>query len=389
MEDYKDIQNLLKPRRDIKASAELRNRVLNSVDKKKHSAAMRRNWILGGISAGIAAAVLILVLIPTGASAMSPGEVLKAALNALTGVDFFEMEVEVRTLKNDSFSYINPECDFIKHNISVANTDSVMNWQGDKGSRKAIHNNRGTYVWIDALKTGWFSENPEWNVLGYLSVFLRPTKTIETELYQCTNDPTAEYDIYKDEDRIYLTIHSLPKGDFANPYMLNTSIDESECYRRYVIDAHTNKMISASISIEIDGREVEMIRLNNIIYGSKNEDVDKLPSDIEFINIDTASGSEGLAGVNAKEAASLILNSFKSWNGNILGKVFDQSLLNVYRRAYKGAELIDIGKPFKSGKEKNVTFVPYTLKFSNGQIKRYNLALYMTPSNGWVVVGGL
>ena len=48
---------------------------------------------------------------------MSPGEVLKAALNALTGVDFFEMEVEVRTLKNDSFSYINPECDFIKHNI--------------------------------------------------------------------------------------------------------------------------------------------------------------------------------------------------------------------------------------------------------------------------------
>ncbi len=57
MEDYKDIQDLLKPRRDIKASAQLRNRVKTSVDRKRRATTLRRNWILGGISAGIASRI--------------------------------------------------------------------------------------------------------------------------------------------------------------------------------------------------------------------------------------------------------------------------------------------------------------------------------------------
>lgn len=388
MEDYKDIQNLLKPRRDIKASAELRNRVRNSIDKKRRNS-IRRNWIWGGISSGIAAAVLLLILVPSGASAMSPKAILKATLNTLIGVDFFEMEIEVRTRPNDNFNYINPECDFVKHYICVDNSDSVMNWKVDKGSRKALHNNQGTYLWIDAIKSGWFSQNPKWEVLGYLSVFLYPTKIMETELYQCLNNPTAEYDISKDGDNIHLTIHSMPEGDFTNPYMLNTSIAESECFRRYVIDAKSNKLISASVSIVIDAKEVEMIRLTDIKYGSKSPDISILPTDIDFTNLDKPKVAAGLPDVNAKEAAALILNSFNSWNEEILGKVFDTSMLNTYKQGYKGAQLIDIGKPFKSGKKRNITFVPYTLKLSNGEIKQFNLALYQKPDNSWIVSGGL
>lgn len=388
MEDYKDIQNLLKPRRDIKASAELRNRVGDSIGKKRR-ASIRRKWMWGGISAGIAAAVLLIVMLPAGASAMSPKELLKATLNTLIGVDFFEMEVEIRTLPNDNFSYINPDCDFIKHNISVVHSDSVLNWKVDKGSRKAMHTGQSTYMWIDAIKSGWCSQNPKWDVLGYLAVFLQPTKTIETELYQCINDPTAEYDITNDNGKINLTIHSLPKGDFTNPYMLNTSIAESECYRRYTIDANTHKLLSAAVSIIANGREVEMIRLKNINYGAKNDSIGIIPTDIEFINIDVPLGMEGLPGVNAGEAASLILSSFKNWNGDILGKVFDGSMLDVYRQVYEGSELIEIGKPFKSGKEKGITFVPYTLKLTNGEIKQLNLALYKTPSGSWIITGGL
>ncbi len=389
MEDYKDIQDLLKPRRDIKASAQLRNRVKTSVDRKRRATTLRRNWILGGISAGIAAAVLLLVLIPSGASAISPKEILNATFNTLTGVDFFDMEVEVRTLPNDNFSYINPGCDFVNHKISVARIDSAICWRVDKSSRQAMHNGHATYMWIDAIKSGWFSRNPDWNVLGYLSVFLNPTATIETELYQCINDPTADYDIKKDNDNIYLTIHSLPKGDFSNPYMLNTSIAESECYRRYMIDAKTNKLISATVSVVVDGCEVEMIRLRNITYGSTDTDITRLPSDIEFINVDIPAESRGLSGINATEAASLILNAFSNWNTDILGKAIDPSLLQPYKAVYAGAELIDIGKAFRSGNDENETFIPYILKLSNGQIKRYNLALYRTPGNGWIVIGGL
>lgn len=388
MDEYKDIQDLLKPRRDIKASAELKKRVRNTVERKRRDS-VRLKWIWGGISAGIAVAMLILVLIPGGASAMSSKDLLKATLNTLIGVDSFEMEVEIRTLPNDNFAYINPRCDFVTHNISVANMDSVLNWRVDKGSRKAVHGPRGTFLWIEALKSGWRSQNPKWDVLGYLSVFIHPTKTIEIELYQCLNDPTAEYDIKRDDDKIYLTIHSLPKGDFANPYVLNTSIAESECYRRYVIDADTDKLISASVSIMVDGREVEVIRLKEIKYGSMDNEIGLMPSDIEFIDIDSQVPANGLSGVNAGEAASLILNSFRNWNEDILGKVVDAQLLPVYKEAYEGAVVVDIGKAFKSGNDNNITYIPYAIKLRNGQIRQFNLSLMLTTDRSWIVAGGL
>jgi len=388
MEEYKDIKELLKPRRDIKASAELRNRVKHSMNKKRRNMT-RRIWLLGGISIGAVAAILLLVLIPNGAQAMSPKEILRTTLNTLIGVDSFEMEVEVRTSANDNFSYIDPNADFVEHKICVENIDSVTNWRVDKGGRKAIHNNQGTYVWIEAINYGWYFPNPELNVLGYLYVFLSPTKTLESELHQSINDHNAQYTINKDEQNIYLTVHSLPQGDFTNPYMLNTSIAESECYRKYIIDANTRKLKSASVSIVTDGKEVEMIRLKNIRYGSHSNDITRLPSDIEFINLDTYVEPQGLPDVNAKEAASIVLNSFKNWNTDILGKVFDKAVLSSYKPEYYGAKVIGIGTPFKSGKDRSITYVPYTLKKSNGAIREFNLALCKNGNNSWIVTGGL
>ena len=86
MDNYKEIEELLKPRRDIKASDELRLKVIRAVDRNKRRKEVRK-WIFGGISLSAVAAVLILLLIPFGLSAK---EILAEAINAL-GAEDIEM----------------------------------------------------------------------------------------------------------------------------------------------------------------------------------------------------------------------------------------------------------------------------------------------------------
>jgi hypothetical protein len=387
MDEYNDIRALLKPRRDVKASAQLRSRVKSDMIARRTRRS--RGWLWGGISAAVAAAVLILIFVPTGATARSSHDLLQASLSTIAGVDAFEMELEVRTSPNDNFSYIDPEADFVKHHISVERTDSVTVWRLDKGSRKAMHNRQGTYLWIESLHCGWYSQNPQWKVAGSLSVFLSPSQIMEAELALTLNDKQAKYNIDKNGNEIILTIHSMPNGDFTNPYMLNHSIAESESYRRYVIDAESKQLKSAVVSFVVDGQQVEMIRLTSIMYGARNRDIAALPRDIDFINLDQQVRTEGISGVNAKEAASIIFNAFKNWNMEILGKVLDDAMLPVTERTYRGAELINLGEPFKSGNDPNMTFVPYTVRFSSGEIKEHNLSLTLTANDSWIITGGL
>jgi hypothetical protein len=36
-----------------------------------------------------------------------------------------------------------------------------------------------------------------------------------------------------------------------------------------------------------------------------------------------------------------------------------------------------------------MTFVPYTVRFSSGEIKEHNLSLTLTANDSWIITGGL
>lgn len=68
MDDYKDIKELLRPRRDIKASDELRRKVGKALERDRRNR-IARKWLYGGISLTAVAALLLLVIVPSGLSA--------------------------------------------------------------------------------------------------------------------------------------------------------------------------------------------------------------------------------------------------------------------------------------------------------------------------------
>ena len=384
MEDYNEIIKYLEPRRDIKASDELRKKVRKSI-KRDHRSRIARKWLLGGISFSAVAAMFLLVLIPSGVSAK---EILREAIDALRNSENIEMTVEVRTRPIENFRYINVNDDFVTHHIDIESTDSLFRWKVDKGERIAESNGTDTYTWLPSLNLGWHIVGDDKdNILGYLANFLTPRKILEKEFENCLSNKNAEYKVVKNGTDIILTVHSSPQGNFDNPYMLNSSIAESETIRRYVIDSESKRLRSASVNVIANNREIEVLKVTSIDYDSQRKEIYKVDPNIRFFKIEMQ--PIGLIGLSAEEAASTILNAFADWNDSILTKVFIPEVYETaYRERFQGSTLISVGRSFKSGNN-NSTFVPYSLKLKDGTTQRHNIALQKTEYGGWIVVGGL
>ncbi|MDE6768832.1 MAG: hypothetical protein K2J78_03795, partial [Muribaculaceae bacterium] len=338
-----------------------------------------------GISLSAVAAVLLIVLLPSG---MSAKEVLAEAIKAFSKAENIEMTVDIRTRPVENFRFIDINENFIGHHIDIMATDSLLRWRIDKGDRIAIGNGRDIYTWLPKLNIGWhLSHSDNENVLGYMANLLSPQKILETELTNCLDNEGAEFTVKKDGKHIILTVHADPEGNFENPYSLNTSIFESENIRKYIIDADSKRLMSATVSIKVGKREIEVLKISDITYDMKPRNICRLPEDIQFIEMEKQ--LEGLKNLTAEEAATTILNAFADWNESILSKVVHPNISEAaYRKRFSGSKLISIGQSFTSGANNSI-FVPYTLELKDGTVQRHNIALQKNDSGGWTVVGGL
>lgn len=385
MNEYKDIRDFLKPRKEIKASAKLKESVNQAIEEScraRNGKGMR----LACVAFIAAAVVAIVLLLPT---RMTAHEVLAEAINSIKGMTHIEMVVQVRTRPLENFSFIDINGDFVEHRIEIANSDSACAWRIDKGGRTAMGKDGNTYMWIKSLNVGWhYNNTPRADILGYLSVLTSPEKILEQELEQSMSEAGAEYKVTNNGDEILLDVHSQPKGNFENPYLLNTSIEESENIRRYRLDTKTRRLRSVSVRIITGGKEVEVLRISNINYDSRFQNITQLPTDVHFVEY-REDMVPGLAGLSAAEVASAVLNAFKTWDMEILYRMIEPSFAEAaYKPELKGATLLDVGQPFTSGNGDNI-FVPYRLQLANGNIKQHNLALKKLSNGGWIVTGGL
>ncbi|MCM1067418.1 MAG: hypothetical protein NC418_07595 [Muribaculaceae bacterium] len=385
MDDYKDIKEVLKPRRDFRASDELRQRIASTLDS--HTSKRRPRWWIWSTAGACAAALVLALIVPH--AGVSAKEILEETMYSLLNSHGIEMTVNVRTRPMENFKYINVSDDFVEHNISIVKSESSTQWRVDKGGRTAAGNDTVVYSWIDGLNIGWkFDNAAAEEVLGELAVLLAPERIFEVELQNCINSGEAQYTVERSGDDILLTVRSEPHGDFFNPYMLNASIAESENVRRYEIDAHTGHLKSATVAIIDGGVETEVVKISKVIYDIPKTNPVKLPSRIRCLEM-PRSIPRGLAGLSAAEAASAFLNALETWNEAILDAAIDENIKDgMYEQELKGAVLVSVGKSFTSGNEE-ITYVPYVLRLPGGVEKRHKLALRRNDQRGWIIVGGL
>ncbi|MDE6574927.1 MAG: hypothetical protein K2L84_06325, partial [Muribaculaceae bacterium] len=308
--------------------------------------------------------------------------------DALAGAENLRMLVDVRTRPVENFRYINLNDEFVTHHIDIAHTDSLLKWRIDKGERIALSTGKDIYTWIPSVKLGFhLSDTQNKDILGYMANLLSPRKIIEAELQNCINDKNTDYKVNKSDSDIILTVHAAAQGNFDNPYLLNSSITESDNVRRYIIDAVSKKLKSATVSVISGGKEIEVLKVVSINYGVYNEKSFMPDNEIKYIETEKSPG--GLKDLSAEETASAVLNAFADWDETILDQVMIPEISEaVYREQYSGSKLISIGQSFTSGSG-NTVFVPYTLRLRSGSVHRHNVALQKTDTGGWIVVGGL
>lgn len=385
MDDYKDITDMLRPRREFAASDALRSRIDRTLDAKVHSRTPLR-WLLALGASCAAAALLLLIFIP---ARMSASEILADALRHLVMADKIEMLIDVRTRPVENFKYIDLNDDFVRHDLQILKSDTILSWRIDKGGRTVMSRSGAIYSWINDLKIGWKStdSDPE-KFLGELALLLTPEKIIEAELANCKRHSSVRYSVSRTDDDIILIVHARPKGDFSNPYMLNASIAESENIRTYVIDAESKRLKSASVAMVDGKRSIEVLKIADIDYDAQAAVIDALPAGIRFVDLSQTS-LQGLQGLSATEAASAFLCALEQWDTSILERAIESDVLSaIYEHEFKGAVLLSIGSPFVSGND-GTTFVPYALRLHDGSVKRHNLAMLKNQQGGWTVVGGL
>lgn len=385
MDDYKDIKDLLKPRRDIKASAAFREKIEEDMRTRSHANSGAK-WLWSSLTVGAAAAVLALLLIPTGLSAK---DILIDAISAIRESNSIEITADIRTESREIFDYISPKSEFVGHEIIVHRCDSATYWYVNKGERAAEKNADGLYVWIEPYNIGWHYPEQNIDVLGYLNILLNPEQILESELQYTLSAPKADYDVAKKDGEIILTIHSMPEGDYANPYVLNTSVRESESIRRYVMDAQTRRLKSATVAMVMDGKEVEVLKLTDINYAPDDKPLPPIPSNIRFIKAVESTSPTGIPGLDARETASVILNALSDWDTDVLHQFLYPESEEVYRQMYEGAQLLTLGAPFHSGANPDQIFVPYTLRLKDGSIRKKAIALLRYPNEAWLFDGGL
>lgn len=347
------------------------------------------------ITASAAAAAIVTLgvfLIGSPSPARGAEKLIDRSLEAASRIKTMVMTVDVRTAPKDNFSCIGLDDRMVTHTLTVLRGNPVK-WRLDKGWRCIVFDGKEKYMWtpdgVLAVKGDQNTQFEEW-----FAVLLDPEMILLREKL-ATEDKGTQYTITQKDDEIVMTARVAAKGDFSNPYSLNTSISESDTWREIVFDKQTELVKGLRIYVEDNGREVLIVDMKGVVYDAPVDEAQltKLPEGVIWNDLDADLPAGGkFVDITADEAARMIFTAAQNGDLKSVEEAFfyykGESMQAICKQ-YNGLKLIRLGKSFRSGDYPGV-FVPCEVKLPNGKIERFNLALRNdNRQNMWLVDGGL
>lgn len=368
--------------------------VLNKTSKKKRTIslkpAIKRMSRFSSIAAAIAiiAAVTILGVVNIPNEAKAANNIFNDAVKAVSGQQTMLMKLNVRTIGHDSFVSIELSENMVPHTISVIMSEPPV-WRLEKSGRTAVCDEQNQYMWINNSQEGFIGDRNR-NFVEWFDMLLDPKLIFIKEISEA-QDNNNKYSVTKKDNEILLTVKAKAQGNFANDYLLNSSIDESNNRRVYTFDTTTKLLKSVKIFVEHKGKEVLILESTEINY---NKPLDRqlivsVPDGYKWKRVGRAISNDLFSSITAEEAARLIFEAMSNNTIEDIEEIFNHTNTNALRETYSGCKIISIGKPFVSGVYPG-KFIPYEIRLRNGQIKKHNLALRNDNENKvWVLDGGL
>ena len=361
----------------------------------RHRRPARR--IIRLLSGAMAAAVLVIAALTLGLNtpARAARNNFAQAVVAMEGVRSIRIELRIRTDEDEHFDYTNPLDEPVPHTLETIYTPQLL-WRIEKPGRKALYDGRHTYLWFDALAEGEILPYSP-GVAGMLYLLIDPGQLLSFEEQLTRSHDGSRYTLHREGDTLRLTVHSPAQGDFSQSgYMRNASVAESDTRREYRFDAASGRLLGGSITfLSADGRERTLLEIDRIEYDAPLDaaELTALPEGITWRDqSQTEATASRLAGIDAAEAARLILDAFATWDSAILDEALSEYGARarvLLRSRYAGATVVECSAPVRSGTYPGL-FVPCRLRMADGTTEKLHLALRNdNAQQRWVVDGGL
>lgn len=401
--EYRDAREALDavtPRVEAGPAAELSVRILRSarhaLSDREQSVPHRGPRRFIRITAGaLTAAALLAVVLTTGFNtpARAARNCFYEAVVSMSDLRSLRIEMLIRTLPQDNFSYTNPDLDFVPHTLQVVYAPALM-WRIEKPGRKALYDGKQIYQWQINSGDGTIQYgNPEF--LEDLTLFIDPRMLMlrEQELTRTTDG--AAYTVERSDSAIRLTVTAPAQGDYSkSDYARNSSISESNTRREYTFDPDNGQLLTARITVLGDRGERTLLDLTKITYDPPVDTaaMTALPEGIAWNDLRTPQTGTHLTGIGAKQAATTILDALRDRDTGILDEAlrfYGPNERKALRDRYAGAVTSSVAEPVQSG-EYPGWFIPCKLLLRNGKFVKIMLALRNdNPQGAWVVDGGI
>ena len=354
-----------------------------------------RRRLVGLLSGVVSAAAVVIVVLTFGLNtpARAARNRLTQAIASMEGLRSIRIELRIRTSEQENFDYIDPHREFIPHTLEAIYSPRLL-WRVEKPGRKALYDGEHTYLWFDSLNDGLIQPYAP-DAIGMLNLLIDPSQLLELERQLPRAHPGARYELRREAEVLYLTVISPAQGDFSqSDHERNTSIIESNTRREYRFDALNGRLLGARVTLLAEEGERALLEIDRITYDAPLDTatLTVLPEGINWTDQTRNTPSPRLTGIDAKEAARLILAAFATWDNEILDEAlrsYGAHARELLQSRYAGATVERFSEPVRSGKYPG-WFIPCTLRMGDGSRERIRLALRNDNSAGsWVVDGGL
>ncbi len=400
------IISMLTPQVEVKPSADMRSRILAAADQQAVQQKARprrlRYWL--GAAASAAAVVAIAITLTLNSPAYAARKYFSLALVVMQQAKTMIMTGKLRTEAQEPIDYINPQADFVPATVKVIYDEPMLFSIEKKGGRAVLYKGAegtGNYVyqWSNFNNTlsGWKSQHAGF-VNKEMEAILNPRLLLETEYRIAESNKGTDYEIIEVGEMVIVRVATTAQGDYSqSDYRLNTSLAEANTLREYTFDKNTGLLHKLRIVIMIDDKPVTIMESESIDYNEPLTVADlydkALFDSIAFNDMSIrAEASSPLIGIEADEAAEIILKAMQTWDMNILNTamaLYKGDTMKVLESKYKGVEVKSIGKAQSSGLYPG-KFVKCKVVMPDGSKETLMLALRNDNKQGvWVVDGGL
>ena len=404
MKNTDNIEKMLTPQCEFKASANLKDRILEAAAQsepqqirsapKVHKINFRR-WATS--CAAAAAMIAAVVIFKPGTTPMyASSDFFHAAIEYFTGHPSFVVAIKVRTEPQENFSYINMCRRFVEHTMTVE--PQTERWALDKSGRKAVNDGQYIWQWIPDNGYGWKDDITDIGAISDFALLLNPTQLLAYEESIAAASKGAVLKKAEDENTITLVVTSPPQGKYVDRVGLNSSIIESDTRREYTFDKSTGRLLEMEIYAKAYGITRKIVKMTSIDYNtSVPQYLFDVPEGIRWTD-NTREGilkaAEDLpiaefSGLSADETVKKMFAAMNEWDEDQLEVVLRGVDLAAISKAYKGCTLVECDSAFKSGTYAGV-FVPCKVKLANGKETKLNVAMRNdNPWNIWTLDGGM